>query len=98
MPGRFASGLALLLASAHFIHDVFTAFLAPILPLLGSWVDHTHRHRLFVATGPAGSGTLMSLVGLAPGYAVLAILLLTAERVRTFRHFVFLLPRSVPRG
>ena len=105
-PGRFAARLVLLLAGAHFIHDVFTAFLAPVLPLLiekldltlfeagtlavltqipsffnpvlGSWIDRTHRHRLFVALGPAGSGTLMCLMGLAPSYGALAILLLTA--------------------
>ena len=32
--GTFATGLVVLLASAHFIHDVFTAFLAPLLPLI----------------------------------------------------------------
>ena len=105
-PGRFATGLVFLLASAHFVHDVFTAFLAPILPLLieklnltlfqagslavmtqipsffnpllGSWVDRNNRHRLFVAIGPAGSGTMMCLLGVAPSYAAIAILLLTA--------------------
>ena len=105
-PGRFATGLVFLLASSHFVHDVFTAFLAPILPLLieklnltlfqagslavmtqipsffnpllGSWVDRNNRHRLFVAIGPAGSGTMMCLLGVAPSYAAIAILLLTA--------------------
>ena len=32
--GQFRSGLVLLLAAGHFVHDVFTAFLAPLLPLL----------------------------------------------------------------
>lgn len=31
---RFATGQVLTLAGAHLIHDVFTAFLAPLLPLL----------------------------------------------------------------
>lgn len=104
--GTFATGLVLLLASAHFIHDVFTAFLAPLLPLiidklgltlfqastlavltqvpsffnpfLGSFIDRSRLHRLFVAIGPGGSGTLMCLMGLAPSYSVLAVILLTA--------------------
>jgi len=103
---RHATGLILLLAGAHFLHDVFTAFLAPLLPLLidklglslfqastlpvltqipslfnpflGSFVDRSRLHRLFVALGPAGSGTMMSLMGLAPSYTVLAVILLTA--------------------
>jgi len=33
---------------------------------------------LFVAIGPGGSGTLMCLMGLAPSYGVLAVILLTA--------------------
>ena len=104
--GTFATGLVLLLASAHFIHDVFTAFLAPLLPLiidklgltlfqastlavvtqipsffnpfLGSFVDRSQLHRLFIAIGPGGSGTLMCLMGLAPSYGVLAVILLSA--------------------
>jgi FSR family fosmidomycin resistance protein-like MFS transporter len=102
----FATGLVLLVAGAHFVHDVFTALLAPLLPLLieklelslfqagslavlnqipsvfnpllGSLVDRKHLYRLLVAIGPGGSGTLMCLIGLAPSYVVLAILLLTA--------------------
>ncbi len=31
---RFQLGLVLTLSGAHFIHDIFTAFLAPLLPLL----------------------------------------------------------------
>ncbi len=100
-PATFATGLVVLLASAHFIHDIFTAFLAPLLPLiidklgltlfqastqvpsffnpfLGSFIDRSRLHRLFVAIGPGGSGTLMCLIGLAPSYSVLAIILLTA--------------------
>jgi FSR family fosmidomycin resistance protein-like MFS transporter len=32
--GRFQTGHAVTLTCAHFVHDVFTAFLAPLLPLL----------------------------------------------------------------
>lgn len=102
----FATGLVLLLASAHFIHDVFTAFLAPLLPLiiekldlslfrastlavltqvpsffnpfLGSFVDRSQLHRLFVVIAPGGTGTLMCLLGIAPSYGALAVILLTA--------------------
>lgn len=98
--------LVLLVASAHFVHDVFTAFIAPLLPLLidklqlslflagslpvftqlpsivnplfGSFVDRTRLHRLLVAVGPGGTGTLLCLMGLAPSYGVAAVLLLTA--------------------
>lgn len=105
-PATFATGLVVLLASAHFIHDIFTAFLAPLLPLiidklgltlfqastlavltqvpsffnpfLGSFIDRSQLHRLFVAIGPGSSGALMCLIGLAPSYAVLAVILLTA--------------------
>ena len=101
--GPFAAGLVLLLAGAHFVHDVFTAFLAPLLPLLieklgltlfqastlsvvtqlpsffnpflGAFVDRSRLHRLFVSIGPAGSGTLMCLMGLAPSYGVLLMIL-----------------------
>ena len=105
---RFRTGtsLILLVVSAHFIHDVFTSFVAPLLPLLitklditlfqastlpvfltipsvfnpllGSFVDRSQLHRLFVAIGPAGSGTLMGLMGIAPNFAVLSVILLSA--------------------
>ncbi len=32
--GRFQTGVVLVIAGAHFIHDVFTALLAPLLPLI----------------------------------------------------------------
>lgn len=32
--GRFLLGPVLLISGAHFVHDVFTAFIAPLLPLL----------------------------------------------------------------
>ncbi|MFO8074064.1 MAG: MFS transporter [Polyangia bacterium] len=33
-PRRFRTGPVLLLSGAHFVHDIYTAFLAPLLPLL----------------------------------------------------------------
>ena len=101
-----ALGIVLVLAGAHFVHDVFTALLAPILPLLidklgislfqastlavlpqipsffnpalGAFVDRSRWHRLLVSLAPGVSGTLMCLLGLAPSYGTLAVLLLTA--------------------
>lgn len=98
--------MVVLLSGAHFIHDVFTAFLAPLLPLLiakhglsltqagslatflrtpsivnpvlGSLADRRHLRKILVIVGPGASGTLMCLMGLAPTYGSLAILLLAA--------------------
>jgi FSR family fosmidomycin resistance protein-like MFS transporter len=101
---RFRSARVLTLAGAHFIHDAFTALLAPLLPLiidklglsllqagslvvftripsvfnpvLGSWADRHGFRRPLVILGPGVTGMLMCLIGVAPSYAALAILLL----------------------
>jgi FSR family fosmidomycin resistance protein-like MFS transporter len=90
-------------AGGHFIHDSFTAFLAPLLPLIqdklgigyasagglaifsqlpslltpfiGYLADRISL-RYLVILAPAGTATLMSLMGLAPSYLALAFLLL----------------------
>jgi len=94
----------LALAGAHFAHDLYTALLAPWLPLLirklslslfqagsltvflqlpsllnpwlGSLVDQRGLTRTLLILAPAVTGGVMSLVGLAPGYGVLVMLLL----------------------
>jgi len=94
----------LLLAAGHFVHDVFTAFLAPLLPLLiqklglslvqagslavftqipsvlnpilGSLADRYAFRKLLVIVAPGATGVLMCLIGVAPSYGALAILLL----------------------
>jgi len=94
----------LALAGAHFAHDLYTALLAPWLPLLirklslsffqagslvvflqlpsllnpwlGSLVDRHGLARLLLILAPAVTGGVMSLVGLAPGYGALVMLLL----------------------
>ena len=104
--GRFRTGLVLGLSAAHFLHDAFTALLAPLLPLLihnlgislflagslavaiqlpsllnpflGYLTDRYRLHRILVIIAPGTTGVLMCLMGLAPSYGVLAILLLTA--------------------
>jgi FSR family fosmidomycin resistance protein-like MFS transporter len=105
-PAReFHTGRIVLIATAHFVHDTYPAFLAPLLPLLrakhglshtlagtlatflrssalvqpfiGYFADRTNV-RLFVILAPAGSATFMSLLGAAPSYLALALLLILA--------------------
>ncbi|MEJ2721410.1 MAG: MFS transporter [bacterium] len=47
-------------------------------PVLGSLTDRFRLHRVLVILAPGVTGTLMCLMGLAPGYEGLVILLLTA--------------------
>jgi FSR family fosmidomycin resistance protein-like MFS transporter len=103
----FRTSVVLAVAGAHFFHDVFTALLAPLLPLiidklglslllagslvvisqivslfnplLGSLVDRYRLHRMLIILAPGVTGTLMCLVGVAPSYAVLVVLLLTVS-------------------
>jgi FSR family fosmidomycin resistance protein-like MFS transporter len=103
---RFPIGLALAVSSAHFVHDVFTSFLAPLLPLIieklglslvmagslavfsqlpsvfnppiGALADRRGLYRLFVIIAPGATGCCMCLIGLAPSYAALVVLLLTS--------------------
>jgi FSR family fosmidomycin resistance protein-like MFS transporter len=102
---RFQTGQVLTIAVAHFVHDVFSSFLAPLLPLLieklnlslalagsltlyqrlpsainpfiGVLADRVDL-RSFIILAPGITAVAMSLLGVAPGYAVLALLLLVA--------------------
>jgi MFS transporter, FSR family, fosmidomycin resistance protein len=93
----------LTISGAHFAHDAYPSFLAPLLPLLieklsmplaaagglatiarvpfllnplmGVWADRADA-RYFVIAGPAVIGLAMSLLGLAPNYLTLVVLLL----------------------
>ena len=99
---RFQTGKILALSIGHFIHDVYTGFLAPLLPLLieklslsltqagflttimqlpallnpyiGQLADRISV-RYFVILAPALTAIPMSLIGIAPSYGVLLILL-----------------------
>jgi FSR family fosmidomycin resistance protein-like MFS transporter len=91
------------IAGAHFIHDSFSAFLAPLLPLIqdtlgtnyamtGSLTIFTQLPsllnpflgyladrislRYFVILAPGVTATLMTMIGFAPNYFTLALLLL----------------------
>lgn len=98
----FQTKAVLLLSISHFIHDVYSGFLSPLLPLLieklslsltragllstvmqlpsllnpsiGLWADRISM-RWFIITAPSLTAVPMSLIGLAPSYAVLLILL-----------------------
>lgn len=101
---EFHTGQVLTIVGGHFVHDTFSAFVAPLLPLIierlslslalaGSlwgflqvpailnpfigYLADRLSVRYFVILAPAVTATLMSLLGFAPSYAVLALLLLT---------------------
>jgi FSR family fosmidomycin resistance protein-like MFS transporter len=97
---HFSRVLAII--SAHFIHDTYSAFLAPLLPNLieklsltytqaGSlsaitqlpsllnpligYLDDKVNLRIFVILAPVISATTMSLLGIAPSYLSLVVIL-----------------------
>ncbi len=106
VPGdRFHLTGVITISIGHFIHDVYSSFLAPLLPLLieklsmtltqagllstvmqlpallnpwiGSLADRISV-RWFLILAPALTAVPMSLIGLAPTYSVLLILMLFA--------------------
>jgi FSR family fosmidomycin resistance protein-like MFS transporter len=110
--GGFKTGKVLALSTAHFVHDVYSSFLAPLLPLLieklsmsltqagflstvmqvpallnpyiGVLADRISV-RYFVILAPAMTAVPMSLIGMAPSYGMLLIILfLTGISVSVF--------------
>ena len=101
----FQAAEILLLSFSHFVHDVYSSFLAPLLPLLieklsmslaqagllsavmqlpalmnpfiGILADRVSL-RYFVIFAPAMTAIPMSLIGLAPTYGILLLLLFVA--------------------
>jgi FSR family fosmidomycin resistance protein-like MFS transporter len=98
----FQMGGVLTIVSGHFIHDIYTAFLSPLLPLLidklslsltqaGSlqvfmqlpsllnvglgWLIDRRNLRYLLIFAPAVTGTLMSALGLASSFGLLAVML-----------------------
>lgn len=99
---KFQTDKVLLLSVCHFIHDVYSSFLAPLLPLLiekfslsltqagllstvmqlpallnpyiGTLADRVSV-RYFIILAPMLTAVPMSLLGLAPSYGVLVLLL-----------------------
>ncbi|MBU1053024.1 MAG: MFS transporter [Proteobacteria bacterium] len=102
IPERFKTKAVLLLSACHFVHDVYSGFLSPLLPLLiekfsltlvragllstvmqlpslfnpliGLWADRISV-RWFIILAPSLTAIPMSLIGLAPSYGMLLILL-----------------------
>lgn len=98
----FHTGGVLMLSLCHFVHDVYSSFLSPLLPLLiekfslsltragflstvmqlpallnpfiGVWADRISV-RWFIILAPSLTALPMSLLGIAPSYAVLLLLL-----------------------
>lgn len=98
----FQIGGVLILSLCHFVHDVYSSFLSPLLPLLieklsmsltragilstamqipallnpliGVWADRISV-RWFIILAPALTAVPMSLIGVAPNYGVLLLLL-----------------------
>jgi FSR family fosmidomycin resistance protein-like MFS transporter len=108
----FQTGKILALSIGHFVHDVYSSFLAPLLPLLidklsmsltqagflstvmqipallnpyiGVMADRISV-RYFIILAPALTAVPMSLIGMAPSYGVLLILLfITGVSVSVF--------------
>ena len=98
----FEKGKVLTISAVHFVHDCYTAFLAPALPLLIEKLGMSYGMtgllaviqripslfnpligiiaerpvmRYMVIFSPALTAVFMSLIGVAPGYTFLAILL-----------------------
>ncbi len=103
--GRFHLGGVATISLGHAVHDTYTAFLAPLLPLFidslsltkmlaGALTIFTQLPSLFqplighladrvnlrwlVILAPGASAMMMSLLGIAPGYLVLALFLTLA--------------------
>ncbi|MEA2095582.1 MAG: MFS transporter, partial [Candidatus Cloacimonadota bacterium] len=110
---KFQFGNVLTVSFAHLSHDIYSAFLAPLLPLLISklgislsmagFLDVVRKLpslfnpliglmadricvRYFVIFAPAITGIAMSLLGIAPTYIVLLILLFIAGISNTLFH------------
>ncbi|RPJ41129.1 MAG: MFS transporter, partial [Chloroflexi bacterium] len=102
---RFDTTEVVTVSSAHFVHDTYTSFLAPLLPVLIESLNLTKTAagmlsifyqwpsllqplighlgdrmnlKILVILAPAVSALLMTLLGIAPTYAWLALLLIVA--------------------
>lgn len=109
----FKTSRVVTISVAHFLHDVYSSFLAPVLPLLitklslplslaGSLsifqripslfnpvvgiLAEKVSSRYFVILTPGITALSMSLLGVAPGYGYLALLLFIAGISATFFH------------
>ncbi|MDX2430566.1 MAG: MFS transporter [Bacteroides sp.] len=109
----FQKGKVLSISAAHFVHDCYTSFLAPALPLLIDKLGMSYGMtgmlaviqripslfnpfigiiaerpvmRYMVVFSPAFTALFMSLIGIAPGYTFLAVLLFFSGISSTLWH------------
>ena len=109
----FQTGNVTLISLSHLIHDVYTSFLAPVLPLLIEKLNislflsgflsvvqripslfnplvgilaENMRVRYFVIFAPAVTTIAMGLIGIAPTYIILVILLFVSGISSTLFH------------
>ncbi len=109
----FQKGKVATISAVHFIHDCYTAFLAPALPLIIEKLGISYGMtgllaviqripslfnpligimaerplmRYMVIFSPASTAVFMSLIGVAPGYIFLAILLFFSGISSTLWH------------
>lgn len=110
---RFQTSNVVIISLAHLLHDIYTSFLAPVLPLLITKLNinlflsgslsviqripslfnpfigilaEKVRVRYFVIFAPAITTIAMGLIGLAPSYTVLAVLLFVSGISSTLFH------------
>jgi FSR family fosmidomycin resistance protein-like MFS transporter len=109
----FQKGKVLVMSTVHFVHDCYTSFLAPALPLIIEKLGISYGMtgllaviqripslfnpligiiaerpvmRYMVIFSPAFTAFFMSLIGIAPGYTFLAILLFCSGLSSTLWH------------
>ncbi len=109
----FQKGKVLTISAAHFVHDCYTSFLAPALPLIIEKLGISYGMtgllaviqripslfnpfigiiaerpvmRYMVVFSPALTALFMSLIGIAPGYTFLAVLLFFSGISSTLWH------------
>jgi len=110
---KFQTANVIIISLAHLLHDVYTSFLAPVLPLLISRLNisifqsgllsviqripslfnpfigilaEKVRVRYFVIFAPAITTVAMGLIGVAPSYTILAVLLFVSGISSTLFH------------
>lgn len=110
---KFQTGNVLLISITHFVHDVYSSFLAPILPLLIEKFSLSYTQaglltifqrlpsllnplvgimadkigvKILVIFSPAITVIVMSLLGIAPTYSILAVLLLVMGLAASMFH------------
>jgi MFS transporter, FSR family, fosmidomycin resistance protein len=113
LKSKFQTGNAITISLAHLLHDVYSSFLAPLLPLLIEKLAFSYtaagfltvlqrgpsllnpligiladkfQVKYFIVITPSITAISMSLLGLAPNYAVLALIMVTMGMSATFFH------------